>query len=123
MTLIDTSSFVHFLRLKGERTVKKRVAGILQGGEAAICEMVAVELWMGIGSREDARDIEELCSLVLSLPTTDHVWSRAKQLAALCRKDGTPVPSSDIVIAACAFVHGASLDYEDQHFSVLERYR
>jgi hypothetical protein len=36
--------------------VKDRIAGILQGGEAAICGMVAVEVWMGVGSREDERE-------------------------------------------------------------------
>lgn len=123
MTLIDTSSFVHFLRLKGNRNVKERVGDILRGAEAAICELVVVELWMGVGSRTDERDIKDLCSLLVSLPITENVWVRAKQLAAICRRDGTPVPSSDVVIAACAFVHGAALDYEDEHFHVLEKHR
>jgi predicted nucleic acid-binding protein len=123
MTLIDTSSIVHFLRLKGSRPVKERVGIILRTGDAAICEMVAVELWSGVGSRHDERDIEELCSLLIWLPVSETVWARAKELAASCRRDGTPVPSSDLVIAACAFVHDASLEYEDQHFSILERYR
>ena len=123
MTLIDTSSFVHFLRLKGDRRAKQRVAGLLESGAAAICEIVAVELWMGVGSSADERDIKELCSLVSFLPLTESVWARAKHLAARCRSDGTPVPSSDIIIAACAFVHRASLDFEDQHFLILEKHR
>lgn len=123
MTLIDTSSFVHFLRLKGDRRAKQRVAGLLESGAGAICEIVAVELWMGVGSSADKREIEELCSLVSFLPLTESVWARAKQLAARCRSDGTLVPSSDIIIAACAFVHHAALDFEDQHFLILEKHR
>lgn len=123
MTLIDTSSLVHFMRIKGDPAVKKRVANILRGGEAATCEMVAVELWMGVGSAKDEREIKELCSALEFLSIDDTVWQRAKELATLCRKDGTPVPSSDAVIAACAFTHGALIDYEDRHFAVLENHR
>jgi predicted nucleic acid-binding protein len=122
MTLIDASSLVHFLRIKGNPAVKSRVANILRGGEAAICEMIAVELWMGVGSAKDKREIEELCSALEFLPIDESVWRRAKELATLCRKDGTPVPSSDAVIAACAFTHGAAIDCEDGHFAVLENH-
>jgi predicted nucleic acid-binding protein len=77
MTLIDTPSLVHLLRRKGNLVVKQRVASILQSGEAAICEMVAIELWMGVGSRQDERDVEEFCSLIWFLPITEAVWTRA----------------------------------------------
>ncbi len=48
MTLIATSSFVHFLCRKGDPIVKERVRSLLTSGDAAICELVAVELWMGV---------------------------------------------------------------------------
>ncbi|MEX2382182.1 MAG: PIN domain-containing protein [Opitutales bacterium] len=123
MILLDTSSLVHFLRRKGEPRVKERVRGLLATGEAALCEIVIVELWMGVGSREDEQDITQLISLLDSLPINSAVWERARELAVHCRKNGTPVPSSDIVIAACAFVNKAAIDYEDHHFAILETHR
>jgi len=123
MTLIDTSSLVHLFRRKGDPVVKDRVNALLLGGDTAICPMIEVELWMGVGSKTDERDVIELSALLLSLPINAAVWKRAKELAAGCRKAGTPVPAADSVIAACAFVHGASLDFEDEHFRLLERLR
>jgi predicted nucleic acid-binding protein len=123
MTLLDTSSLVHLLRRKGDPAVKERVNSILLRGDAAICDMVDVELWMGVASKEDERDVIDLSALLVSLPIDEAVWQRAKELAASCRKAGTPVPAPDSVIAACAFVHGAGLDYEDEHFHFLEKLR
>ncbi|HEX5176715.1 MAG TPA: PIN domain-containing protein [Chthoniobacteraceae bacterium] len=123
MTLLDTSSLVHLLRRKGDPAVKERVNSILLRGDAAICDMVEVELWMGVATKEDEKDVVELSALLVSLPIDQAVWQRAKGLAAACRKAGTPVPASDSVIAACAFVHGTGLDYEDEHFRFLEKLR
>ncbi len=123
MTLLDTSSLVHLLRRKGEQTVKDRVNSILLRGDAAICDMVEVELWMGVASKRDQEDVTDLAALLVSLPIDQAVWSRARLLASACRKAGNPVPSSDCVIAACAFVHGAGIDYEDEDFGFLEKFR
>jgi predicted nucleic acid-binding protein len=123
MTLLDTSSLVHFLRRKGDPVVKARLRGILRGGDAAICDMVAVELWMGVGSEEDARAVEALTSVLVLLPTDAGVWNLARRLAARCRREGRPVPASDVVIAACAFANGAGIDAEDAHFEVLRNLR
>lgn len=123
MILIDTSSLVHFLRRKGHPRVKDRVREILLSGEAALCEMVVVELWMGVASHEDAQDVADLASLVTHLSINEKVWLRAGRLAQECRRKGTPIPSSDLVIAATAFVHDAGLDYEDAHFKTLELLR
>ena len=121
MILIDTSSLVHFLRRKGDPVVKERVRGILRGGDAAICPMIEVELSMGVASPQDARDVGELCGFLLKLPIDERVWTEAARLGRACRKNGTPVPASDLVIAACAFVHGAKIEAADGHFKTLDQ--
>jgi hypothetical protein len=123
MTLIDTSSLVHFLRRKGDSQVKQRVKALLLGGEVATCDMVAVELFQGVGSEQDQQQIDRLTKNMIWLPTNDAVWKRARQLATQCRQAGTPVPASDILIAACAHENGAELDFEDAHFETLLAYR
>ena len=119
MILVDTSSLVHLLRRKGNPAIKERVRAILRSGDAAICPMIEVELWMGSSSDKDARDVQELSELLISLPATEAVWKEAARLARGCRELGKPVPSSDVVIAATAFVHGATIDTEDRHFEIL----
>ncbi|MGH8048423.1 MAG: PIN domain-containing protein [Chthoniobacterales bacterium] len=120
MTLVDTSSLVHFLRRKGDGAAKERVRRLLSAGQGAICEIVAVELWMGVRSKQDGRDMKELLELLPFLEINTAVWMMSRRLALKCREGGVPVPSSDIVIAACAFVHGASIESSDAHFARLE---
>jgi predicted nucleic acid-binding protein len=123
MTLVDTSSLIHLLRKKGDPDVKERVRRLFRLGDVVICDMVAVELWMGVGSREDEANVRELTDVVPFLPIDSTVWRRARELAACCRRSGMPVPASDVLIAACAFVHRAKIDTEDAHFEILERFR
>ena len=119
MILIDTSSLVHFLRSKGDREVKERVRSILRGGDVAICPMIEVELAMGVASAKDRKEVAELCALLVHLPINEPVWAEAGRLAGACRQQGTPVPASDLVIAACASVHGAKIEAADKHFEIL----
>ena len=120
MTLLDTSSLVHFLRRKGDPAVKQRVRAILRGGDAAICPMIEVELMLGVATPRDRRDVAALCGCLIRLPIDQRVWTEAGRLAAACRRNGTPVPGADLVIAACARVHGARVDAEDGHFALVE---
>jgi predicted nucleic acid-binding protein len=43
-------------------------------------------------------------------------WSLAGQLARGCRDAGLTVPSTDLVVAACARRHRVELEYCDEHF-------
>lgn len=123
MTLIDTSSLVHFLRRKGDPVVKERVRALLRGGDAALCPMIRVELAMGVASPRDSKQVEALCAAMIELPITAEVWAEAERLGRGCRALGKPVPASDLLIAATAFVHGAAVEAEDGHFVLLENLR
>ena len=107
MTLIDTSSWIHFLRKNGETSVKNRVRELLERAEAALCPVIIVELWMGAGSEKDRSDVAKLEKALPRLEIHSSVWTRANRLSQLCRRHGTPVPASDVIIAACAFEHDA----------------
>jgi predicted nucleic acid-binding protein len=85
--------------------------------------MVIAELWMGASSKSDKEDIEDLVSLLHHFPIQEEVWKTANRLAAICRSKGTPVPGSDLVIAACAFFRQAEIESSDRHFDILEKYR
>ena len=123
MTLVDTSSLIHLLRRKGDPLVKKRVLSLLENDTAAICPMIITELWMGASIKEDKDDVGALISLLHLLEIHDGVWKLAHQLASICRSKGTPVPGSDLVIAACAFYHNVEIESCDHHFYILREYK
>ncbi len=123
MTLVDTSSWIPFLRRGGEEPVKRRVRDLLNNGSVAICPVILAELWMGAGSVKDRQDVRDLQDVVPCLPIDQQTWALSYRLASICCERGTPVPASDLLIAACAFNYGATLDAEDKHFATLETYR
>ena len=123
MTLIDTSSWIHFLRRRGESNVKQRVRELLKDGSVVTCPVVLAELWMGAGSVKDRQDVQELQDVLPCLPLNQQTWDLSYRLAGVCCERGTPVPASDLLIAACAFFHGAMIDAEDKHFGTLKTYR
>ena len=123
MTLVDTSSWIHFFRRDGDPEVKSRVQNLLQQGSAVICPVVLAELWIGAGSEKDRADVRSLQEAAVSLEIESSVWERCYRLASLCCRHGTPVPVGDLIIAACAFVFEVAIEAEDKHFPILEKYR
>ncbi len=123
MTLVDTSSWIQYLRRDGEPEMKEKVRGLLLDGAAVLCPVVLAELWMGAGSKKDQDDLRDLSAVLRCLPMTDEVWEYSFRLARVCRAKGTPLPPSDLMIASCAFIHGAKTLAKGKHFETLEGYR
>jgi len=123
VTLVDTSSWIHYLRRDGEPEMKNEVRGLLLDGAVLLCPVVLAELWMGAGSQKDQTELLDLSAVLRCLPMTDKVWECSFMLARICRSKGTPVPSSDLLIASCAFIHGVKVLAKDKHFQTLEEYR
>jgi predicted nucleic acid-binding protein len=119
LTLIDTSSWIEALRRAGRAEVRERVANLMREGCAAWCDMVALELWNGARGRHEREQLEKLGRELVLLPTDDQVWSRARRLAERCRSGGVTCPPADLLIAACAAVHGADLEHCDEHFDLI----
>ena len=116
LVLVDTSSWIHFLRADGDRRMRDRVSATLEAGTARWCAMVRLELWNGARGEREKKVLREFERLVPELPTTDHVWDAAFALARRCRVADVTVPSTDVLIYACAAYHGAELEYADEDF-------
>ena len=115
MKLVDTSSWVEYLRGR-ESEAGDRVEVLFLSGEAAWCDMTLVELWHGTRGAKEKRELAEMEKEVERIPVDTAVWRLASRLALRCREKGITVPSSDIVIAACAVAHGLELEHCDKHF-------
>ncbi len=120
MTLVDTSAWIHSLRPDGDRGVTTRVRALLESGEAAWCALIQLELWNGARGEPERRVVAEMAAALPSLPIDDTVWSTAHELARTARTQGVTVPSTDLVIAACARRHGVGLEHDDSHLQAVQ---
>lgn len=118
MKLIDTSSWIEYLRDRGSEA-GDRVEVLVLSGEAAWCDMTLVELWHGVRGSKEKRHLGELENEIGRVPVDAAAWHLASKLALRCREKGITVPVSDIVIAACATNHKLELEHCDSHFDDL----
>ena len=58
---------------------------------------------------------------LVELPLTSDVWDAAYELARTARARGITVPTTDIVVQACANQYGTGLLHADGHFGHLGR--
>ena len=121
MVLIDTSSWTHALRRKGDPEIRQRVEHLLVSTEAAWCDVVRLELWNGARDNEDRESLRELESEVPCLAITADVWNIACDVASYARSRGLSVPVPDLIVFACAHVHGVAIEHHDQHYDRLDQ--
>ena len=118
MKLADTSSWVEYLRGRESET-GARMEVLVLSGEAAWCDLTLVELWHGVRGAKEKRELTELESEIYRVAVDAPVWRLASKLALRCREKGITVPTSDIVIAACAVTNELDLEHCDKHFDEL----
>ena len=119
---LDTSAYSHFKR--GDPAVVELIDGADWIGVPAV---VVGELWIGFlqGDRL-ARNQAELRDF-LAVPVVeelvvDRQVARAyAEIVVALRRDGTPLPSNDIWMAAAAAIAGATGLTYDPHFEHIQR--
>jgi len=117
--LVDTSAWIEALRSDGDDAVRREVRAALEEGTAVFCDLVRLELWNAARGTWERKYLEELERELATLATTEEVWHRARDLARRCRSTGLTLPATDLLIAACAEHHGATLLHRDDHFDQL----
>jgi predicted nucleic acid-binding protein len=115
MTLVDTSSWIEFLRGR-DSAAGQRVKALLARGDAAWCDMTQVELWNGAQGQVERKALAELQEELRLYPVNETVWASAKLLARRCREKGVTAATADLIIAACAARHHLPLEHCDRHF-------
>lgn len=76
-------------------------------------------LWAGIGGDAERKWLSEMEQSVETVPTDDSVWAEARRLAQEARRQGLTLPATDLLVAACARVHGLDIQHRDSHFDRL----
>ena len=121
MVLVDTSSWIHFLRTNGEAEARERVRAHLISGDAVWCPLVRLELWNGARGQKEKTILREFEETLPELPITEAVWQAACKLAQAARSHGLTLPATDILIASCAEAHQARIEHSDSDFDLLAR--
>lgn len=118
--MVDSSSWSHALRRRGNADIRARVQRLLTDQTAAWCEMIRLELWGGVRNDLERQALDRLDQTLPRLPITNEVWNSAVVYASKSRAAGLTVPAADLLIFACAKAYGAGLEHADRHYELLE---
>ncbi len=119
--LVDSSLWVHQLRRSGDAAKRDRVNALLENGEAAWCPVVRLELWRGVTNDAERKALRRYEALLPDYEISAEVWTRSIQLADRARASGVTVPLADLLICACATIHGLEVAHDDSHFDELTK--
>ena len=111
------------LRPGGDPNARSRVEAALASGQAGWCPLVQLELWNGALGRRERTVLHHFEAVLPELPIDAEVWSAAFDLARRARAQGITVPTTDLIIAACARRHHATLETADSDFELLDEVR
>ena len=120
LVLVDCSVWVPALRAHGGELEKRRVADLLTSGRAAVTEIIMLELWRGAKPGREQVRVAELARDLPLLSAIPGVWQRSCELARRCRKGGFLVPLGDLLVAACAWEYGVTVEQRDVHFEQIQ---
>jgi predicted nucleic acid-binding protein len=112
---------VHQLRKSGDPGKRDRVNALLVSGEAAWCPAVRLELWRGVTNDAERKTLRRYEALLPDYQISPQAWDRAIQLADRGRAAGMTVPLADLLIFACAKIHGLDIAHDDTHFDELAK--
>jgi predicted nucleic acid-binding protein len=119
--LVDSSLWVHQLRKSGEPAKRDRVNALLANGEAAWCPPVRLELWRGVTDDAERKTLRQYEKVLPDYEISPAIWDRAIRLADRGRAAGLTVPMADLLVFACAKIHGVDLVHDDRHFNELAK--
>ncbi|MDY7091644.1 MAG: PIN domain-containing protein [Acidobacteriota bacterium] len=117
--LIDTSAWIEAMRVRGDEVVRESVGKALREDRARLCDLVRLELWNGVRGDEERKWLSSLEQTLQVVETGPEVWRLACELAIQSRSHGLTLPSTDLLIAACARHHDLDLLHRDRHFELL----
>ncbi len=118
MILVDTTAWIEFFR--GRDPVASVVDETLATDEAALCGPIETELRRGLHERERAR-VLPLLDACHHLAQPAQLWTEAGDLGFALRKRGVSAKTLDLLIAAYALSHSATLLTTDKDFKSMQK--
>jgi predicted nucleic acid-binding protein len=119
VTLVDTSVWISALRSARSREAT-RLSALLDADEVALAAPVRVEILSGASGKDRSRLRRLLSALPYWVPT-DATWERVDSWIEPVARAGERFGVVDLLIAALATEHGASLWSLDRDFERMAR--
>ncbi len=116
--LIDTSLWIDFTRAKSPLPLKQFIKPHILHPEAHLAEPVTFEV-LRYATPEENRLLTRQFQTFPVLTTPADLWKRAAELGQSCRKHGLNMGSIDLLIAAVALHHQATLVTFDDDFDLI----
>jgi predicted nucleic acid-binding protein len=114
--LIDSSLWIHFTRARSPRALKLFIAPHVLDPEAAVAEPIMFEI-LRHATPTEARALTDYFQAMPILKTPPDLWTIATHLGQSCKKSGVNAGSIDLLIAAVAMHHDATLITFDHDFA------
>jgi predicted nucleic acid-binding protein len=120
MELVDTSVWAR----KDHPSIRGWFSDTLVNGQMALCDMVALEILSGFGSRDLFVAGAQYLDAVLCLGSGESDWKRAREVYVLLEVERDTntrrsVKIPDLLIAACAERHGVQIVHYDRDFDTI----
>ena len=121
LVLVDTSAWVPFIR-RQIAEASEEIDRLLAAERVASNSVVIAELLIGARDERQYHEFEADLGMLPNLPLTERVWETVSRVGFTLQRRGATVPLPDVVIAACALIHGCELFHHDRHFDLIARY-
>ncbi|MDA2927147.1 PIN domain-containing protein [Acidobacteria bacterium AH-259-G07] len=121
LILADTSCWVEYFHPQGSEKAKRLLMKIIEEDRAAICGPVICEVLRG-ATQSEVKRLRQVFSGVHYLAQQDEEWKHVEELALKLQRRGSQPPLLDLLIAAIAWRHNATLShFGDKHFEAICR--
>ena len=120
LVLVDSSAWIGYFGGQSG-AVSRALTELLTQHRVAINPVIRVELLTGALHETQYVELEDALQGLHLLPVNDTVWKRTERLRFQLRQAGRLIPVTDVLIAACALLHGCDLLHQDRHFDAIAR--
>ena len=118
LVLVDSSCWVEYLRVSGDRQVRQTINGWLTGKRIAICAPVLAEVLRGV-RKPDVRRVERTLGSLHYLETLEQDWREVVRCARALSDRAQHEPLIDLVVALVAHRNDAELAHRDRHYEAI----
>jgi predicted nucleic acid-binding protein len=118
MILVDSSAWIEFYRPSGSPGVRTVVAAAIESDLVAVNGVIQVEV-LAFSRHDNRRKLASHFEALHWLDLGKSSFDLATEIGARARSEGITVPSTDLIIAACAVESGSVLLHADTHFDLL----
>jgi len=118
LLLLDSSLWIDFTRSRSPVELKQFIAPWVLDPQACLAEPVRFELLRSARPNELIQ-LEGLFTTVQCLSTPDQLWDQAAELGRTCLSCGRTVASLDLLVAAVAIHHQATVVTFDADFAAI----